>query len=130
MKPAGRLSRRLTILPSGMVERIVAPYTIPGKLRSSIYFAAPVTLVSPSLRRTFTPTAPATLRTVRTSGTLVLAAGHRRNDFDHVTISNLTRFNGVQQDLVIDGDVVKRIVQLLVDSRLQALERLQQLADG
>src|SRR5688572_16699904 len=100
---------------------------MPGKLRSSMYFAAPVTFASPSFRRTFVPTAPGTLRTVRTLGTLVLAAGHRGNDFDDVAISNLTRFNGVQQDLVIDGDVVERIVQLLVDSRLQALERLQQL---
>ena len=33
----------------------------PGNVRSSMYFAAPVTLASPSLRRTFDPTARATL---------------------------------------------------------------------
>ena len=32
-----------------------------GKLRSSMYFAAPVTLASPSLRRTFVPTARPTM---------------------------------------------------------------------
>ena len=57
---AARLRRRLTIFPRGIVERIVAPYNMP-KLRSSMYFAAPVTLASPSLRRTFVPTARPTM---------------------------------------------------------------------
>jgi hypothetical protein len=35
----------------GSVERIVAPYHAPGKTRSSVYFAVPVSLAGPSRRR-------------------------------------------------------------------------------
>ena len=38
------------------------PWSMPGNVRSSMYFAAPVTLASESLRRTFLPTARATPR--------------------------------------------------------------------
>src|SRR5437660_2708989 len=45
------------ISPRGIVERIVAPWSMSGKVRSSTYFAAPVTLARPSLRGTFLPIA-------------------------------------------------------------------------
>ncbi len=44
-------------LPRGIVERTGAPWSIPGKERSSTYRAAPVTLAIPSLRGTFFPMA-------------------------------------------------------------------------
>src|SRR5688572_5980232 len=118
MKSLGRSIRRLVIAPHGIVERTVAPYHMPGNVRSSMYFAAPVTFASPSLRRTFVPTALGTPRTVRTSGTLVLAASHRRNDLDDVTVVDLSRVDRVQQNLVVHSDVIQRVVQLFVDSWL------------
>src|SRR5687768_6875867 len=109
MKSLGRSIRRLVIAPHGIVERTVAPYHMPGNVRSSMYFAAPVTFASPSLRRTLVPTA---------LGTLVLAASHRRNDLDDVTVVDLSRVDRVQQNLVVHSDVIQRVVQLFVDSWL------------
>src|SRR5262245_8695427 len=45
------------IFPRGIWLRIVLPWSIPSKLRSSIYRAAPVSFSNPSLRKTFCPTA-------------------------------------------------------------------------
>src|SRR5687768_15212140 len=118
MKSLGMSIRRRVMVPHGIVERMVAPYHIPGNFRSSMYFAAPVTLASPSLRRTFVPTALGTLRTVRTLGTLVLAASHRGNNLDDVTVVDLSRVHRVQENLVVHGDVIQRVIQLLVDSWL------------
>src|SRR2546423_3731311 len=43
------------IVPRGMVERMVLPYQAPGTWRSSVYWAAPVTLAAPSRRGTERP---------------------------------------------------------------------------
>src|SRR4051794_5019721 len=42
--------------PAGIVDRIVRPWRRPGKVRSSMYRAAPVTLSTPSMRSTLRPT--------------------------------------------------------------------------
>src|SRR5437867_7509979 len=44
------------IRPHGIVVRMVRPNSIPGKTRSSTYFARPVALPIPSLRGTLVPT--------------------------------------------------------------------------
>src|SRR5437762_10276101 len=44
------------IRPRGIGLRTVEPYNIPGKLRSSIYKASPVTFLRPSLREIDLPT--------------------------------------------------------------------------
>src|SRR5258708_21163057 len=45
------------ISPAGIVERTVRPYSRSGKVMSSMYFAAPAALSTPSFRRTLRPTA-------------------------------------------------------------------------
>src|SRR5918996_1323917 len=125
VKSLARSIRRLVIVPRGMVERMVAPCNIPGNFRSSMYFAAPVTLASPSLRRTFVPTALGTLRTVRTSGTFVLTAGHARDDLDDVAVANFAGVNRVKKNLVVHRDVVQGIIELFVEAWFQPLQRLQ-----
>ena len=51
------LSERLQELEQeGIVERTVVAWSIPGKTKSSMYFAAPVTLAAPSFRGTRFPT--------------------------------------------------------------------------
>src|SRR6185503_5860433 len=59
VNPARSKSSRVrAISPRGTVERIVFPWSIPGKTRSSTYDARPVTFSRPSLRGTFRPTDP------------------------------------------------------------------------
>src|SRR5713226_6356413 len=67
---SGRIER---ISPHGIVERIVVPCSISGKVTSSMYLEAPVTLARPSFRGTFRPTEPLALRMFRSS--LLLEAG-------------------------------------------------------
>ena len=59
----------------GSVERIVMPYQAPGKTRSSVYFAAPVSFAGPSRRRGIASARPAaTSPGARTSAPAVASA--------------------------------------------------------
>lgn len=61
---------------------------------------------------------------------LQLAAGNAGHDLDDIAVRHRVGVDAVQQDLVIESDVVDRVVKLARQAGPQPVERLDQLANG
>src|SRR5215203_2082300 len=96
---AGSRSRAVNVACAS-VERIVAPYQAPGKTRSSVYLAAPVSLAGPSRRSGAAPrtrpgvSVPGSITTAPAGSVRVVSSGNRRPPLATDCITGTRRSDG------------------------------------